>query len=124
MVSRFILIMAVVLLAACASGPQPAPPAEVSKTSPPPVPADQGTESAASLLLADARAARRAGDYSDAAVLLQRAQRIDSRDARIYLEYASLYRDQGQLEEARAMAERGLGYCDGSVCRALREFTD
>ena len=117
-------MIALALLAACASGPQPAPPAEVHKTSPPPAPVDRGTESASGLLIEDARAAREAGDYADAAVLLQRAQRIDSRDARIYLEYAKLYMVQGEPSEARAMAERGLAYCNGSVCKALRKFTD
>jgi tetratricopeptide (TPR) repeat protein len=121
-VSRFVLVGLLLLLGACASGPQPAPPAEVEKHEPSPVKPSPGTQGATSGLLEEARTARELGEYDRAAGLLQRAQRIDSRNALIYLELARLYLEQGEAEEARAVAERGLSYCTGATCNQLRQI--
>ena len=61
------------------------------------------------------------GDYQRAQGLLQRAQRIDSQDAQVYLELSLLYSAQGQSAQAKTMAERGLLYCASSTCTALRK---
>jgi Tfp pilus assembly protein PilF len=80
------------------------------------VPAD----SASAGLIADAGQAQGSGDWQRAEALLQRAQRIDSRNARVYLALSRLYRAQGETSQSRSMAERGLLYCEGATCRDLR----
>ena len=122
MVSRFVLVIFVLLLGACASSPRPAPPAEVERQAPPPPVSDQGTQTATRSLVLEAREARESGRCDRAAGLLQRAQRIDSRDGEVYLEFARLYLEQGDTGESAAMAERGLSYCSGDTCAQLKKL--
>ena len=74
------------------------------------------------MLVLSACAARGKGDYLRAGDLLQRALRIDSRNANIYLELARLQADQGEVEAAVTFAERGLLYCRPAVCEELRQL--
>ncbi|MFT6287838.1 MAG: tetratricopeptide (TPR) repeat protein [Alcanivorax sp.] len=75
-------------------------------------------------LLARASAATDRGDYEQALALLERAQRIDSDSAEIYLHLAATYMAKGDVALATATAERGLLYCQGhSQCDALRSYT-
>ena len=120
MVSRLVLMtLLAALLAACSTAPPQAPaPAPL----PPPSAAPKPGASNASLgLLDQARQARLGGDYEKASGLLQRAQRVQPENARVYLELSLLNRDQGDAQAARHVAERGLLYCDGEVCAQLRE---
>ena len=119
MVSRLVLTsLLAVLLTACsapAPKPEPAPQAPSSgRTEPQP-------NNASSSLIAQGRRARLNGDYERADGLLQRAQRVEPRNAGVYLELSRLYRDRGDPEAARHVAERGLLYCYGATCEELRE---
>ena len=129
MVSRVVLMTAWLLLAGCSSGPGPVKPESSPQGGPAPEhrgrpaePAQTSTPSASAGLLQRASTARRDGDYASAEPLLQRAQRIDPRNAEIYLEYARLQAAMGEAGEARTMAERGLLYCSGATCKSLRSF--
>ena len=134
MVSRTFLIAFISLcLAACASAPEtpePVPePAEEAaeeealKKTPAavrPPETEPGLRTASAGLLGQARAARMSGDLDRADALLLRAQRLDPGNALVYLELAKLYLQRGQESSARAMAERGLLYCDATSCEELR----
>jgi predicted Zn-dependent protease len=80
------------------------------------------TVSASAGLLVSARDAIDAGDLDRAEALLQRAQRIDSQNGDVYLALARLYRERGNRAAASGAAERGLLYCQGRSCAALREL--
>ena len=116
MVSRLVLTTAAVALLAACSAPAPMP------TPAPPVSSrDERVPTNASLgLIEQGRQARLAGDYGRADGLLQRAQRVEPRNAAVYLELSRLYRDRGDPDAARTVAERGLLYCQESVCEQLR----
>lgn len=105
------------------------PPKEDSAPAPPapspvePAPAESSSAHAYGPLLARAEVAVGHGDYDQALSLLERAQRIDPDNARIYLELARTYAAQGRGDRARNMAERGLLYCRSEgECEALRAF--
>ncbi|MCZ6829934.1 MAG: hypothetical protein O7F73_10175 [Gammaproteobacteria bacterium] len=120
MVSRLVLTTVLAGLLAACSAPAPQAPA------PAPEPPSSGREApgpnnASMGLIEQARRARLAGDYERADGLLQRAQRVEPRNARVYLELSRLYREKGDLEAARHVAERGLLYCAGNSCQLLRE---
>ena len=75
-------------------------------------------------LLAKAEQATNRGDYKQAMVLLERAQRIDPDSAEVYLGMAKTHSASGDNEQARATAERGQLYCSGKTqCDALRRYT-
>lgn len=75
-------------------------------------------------LLDRASDARERGDYEQALSLLERAQRIDPRSARVYLELAATHHARGDHDQARTVAERGLLYCrNRTICAALQSFT-
>ncbi len=119
MVSRLVLTSLLAALLAACSAPAPVP-------APAPAPPSSGRVDSypnnASLGLIDqGRRARLAGDYERADGLLQRAQRVEPRNAVVYMELSRLYRDKGDQEAARHVAERGLLYCDGNTCRELRD---
>ena len=115
--SRLGLACLMLVLSACAAGPRHAPvtPPQESTLAIPHTSASSG-------LVSEARAARGKGQYLRAGDLLQRALRIDSRNANIYLELARLQADQGEVEAAVNFAERGLLYCRPAVCEELREL--
>ncbi len=121
------------LLAACAGSPPreaPAPvvtpPGESGRPTPapepPPPPAEPATD-AVTGLLAQARNAREGGETERALALLERAQRLDPARGALYLELARTHAAAGNAAQAKAFAERGLLYCQGSECSALARFT-
>lgn len=124
MVSRALLTIALLLLAACA-GPGERPVEVAPEPSPPPAIRDdvRSAGNASAGLLGQARAARLTGNYSRSEGLLQRAQRIDPHNPSVYLEYARLHADRGNSELSRTMAERGLLYCGPTTCAPLRELS-
>ena len=97
--------------------PATTPQTRTPATTPPPSAAYQP-------LLDKAAQARSRGDYEESLALLQRAQRIDPDSAQIYLAMAATHQARGDTSQARAVAERGLLYCNGSrECDALRSYT-
>lgn len=119
------------LFAGCAAGPRPVPPEAPAASTPapgtatPPLPAPaQLPASPAARLLREAAAACAAGDVATGLARLDRALRIEPRDAALYLEMARCHRSGGEARRAAADAERGLSYCDGELCRELRRFLD
>jgi hypothetical protein len=123
MVSRFVLTLGLAsLLSACAGPAVQAPPPEPAASTKPQVRQEtQSQGGATQSLLAQARQARLDGALDKAEGLLLRAQRIDPRNATVYLEMSRLYATTGATEEARSIAERGLLYCSGTTCKELRE---
>ena len=133
MVSRTFLIVLLALgLAGCVGAPtqsgavveergEPSPqvPEKTPATVAPPE-RDPGLQTASASLLGQARAARLDGQLDRADALLQRAQRLDPGNGLVYLELAKLYLQRGQDASARAVAERGLLYCDAASCEELR----
>jgi tetratricopeptide (TPR) repeat protein len=131
------LALTALLLGGCSiyslPGSQPAPAEPVpgpAASAPPataPQPAPQPTQPSARAayqpLLDQAEQASAQGDYNQALALLERAQRIDSDSAEIYLAMAQTHQARGDLDQARATAERGMLYCSGrSQCDALRVY--
>jgi len=97
--------------------PATTPQTRTPATTPPPSAAYQP-------LLDKAAQARSRGDYEESLALLQRAQRIDPDSAQIYLAMAATHQARGDTSQARAVAERGLLYCNGTrECDALRSYT-
>jgi tetratricopeptide (TPR) repeat protein len=132
---RAAVLTMIALLAACSTyTPQEREPAPVEKPQPPVVvepppvehetPPRAATHSASAAwqpLLAKADVAAERGDYEQALALLERAQRIDPDNARIYLGIAETHRAKGDTAQAKVMAERGLLYCSSAaVCDNLR----
>jgi tetratricopeptide (TPR) repeat protein len=131
---RSLLVFALAtVLAACAGSPPREAPAPVvtpsgesSRPTPAPEPAPRAVEPATDAvtgLLAQARAAREAGETERALALLERAQRLDPARGALYLELARTHAAAGNAAQAQAFAERGLLYCQGSECSALARFT-
>ena len=123
------LALPLLLVTACASpGPGDAGSAPVDTTAPDytsvkPPPPEAPASAAYQPLLDRAAEARQRGDYEQALVLLERAQRIDADSAEIYLALARTHSERGDVGQARAVAERGLLYCRNSrQCDALRAF--
>ena len=118
------------LLAACASGPRPVPPAAPAASQPAPgtatpavtAPPAAPVVSPVTGLLKEARRACEAGDLQLGLARLDRALRIEAGDAALYLEMARCYRTGGDRARAAAAAERGMSYCEGAACAALRDF--
>ena len=126
--------IAVLLLTGCAASRQQPPaesrgtPESMKPATGSAVPATTSTPTsllpgASENLLQDAAAARGEGDLLRAEGLLQRAQRIDARNPAVYLELSRLYLAQGNDDQARNMAERGLLYCSRDTCDALRALS-
>ncbi len=131
---RISLLIIVAFLTACGTNPYSLPKVEspqpdydesAEPVPPPAVPAPppESATSANNVLLARAEEARTAGDYERALAYLERAQRIDPDDAGVYLALAETHAAAGNAAQARAVAERGLLYCQGQVqCDALRRL--
>lgn len=131
--SRVNLLIPIVFLAACGTNPYSLPKIEspqpdyeepAEPAPPPPVPPPPETATSANnVLLARAEEARAAGDYERALAYLERAQRIDPDDAGVYLALAQTHAAAGNSAQARAVAERGLLYCQAQAqCDALRRL--
>jgi predicted Zn-dependent protease len=123
----------VLLLAACASAPEPVPPQAPSASgtrgavATPAVTApvrEPASNSAVDRLLAEARTLRAGGDLDASFARLDRALRIAPERATVYLELARNHRIAGSRERSAASAERGLLYCRGSECDALRALAE
>ena len=83
-----------------------------------------GASAAYGPLLDEAEIATARGDYERALTLLERSQRIDPDNPQIYLAMAETHDARGDYSQARAVAERGLLYCDGGkYCESLRAYT-
>jgi len=105
--------------------PEPAAPTSPATPAQPPQPAMPIDNSAYAGLLQRAEEARTQGDYEQALALLQRAHRIDPGSAEIYLDMARTHSARGDLDQARATAQRGLLYCSGDTqCSALRGYAN
>ena len=111
------------------SAPAPARPAPtaaptVTAPQPPARPPRPSTASAWRPLVDKAERAAARGDYEQALALLERALRIDPESGDIYLHLARTHRARGDVNQARAAAERGMLFCrDSAQCDALRAFT-
>ena len=127
-------LLLLLVVAGCSTAPTSTPgpvvtdgkPAE--KTAPPPItPAPSVTTApgaAYAELLERAESARSRGEYQQALALLERAQRIEPGSARIYLDLAVTHKARGDLQQAKATAERGMLYCSAkNECEALRALT-
>lgn len=97
----------------------PVPPPTPVVTEPQRAPAPT---SAYDSLLKKARSATRRGDYEQALATLERAQRIAPDSAQVYLAMAATHRARGSDDQAAAVAQRGLLYCDASLCAKLRDY--
>ena len=128
MVSRRVLILSLLALSACATGPERSPevyegrPEAPTPAAVPPETVEPGQRSASETLLDRARGARYSGDLVSAEALLLRAQRLDPANPEVYLELAELYAQRGQDDSSRSAAQRGLLYCDAGSCHRLREL--
>lgn len=136
--SCFPALLALLLLGGCSTysppgkGPAPVEKAPGHTTVTPPAttpqpssrPPQPSSSKAYQPLLDKAGQAADRGEYEQALALLERAQRIDPDSAQIYLAMARTHRARGDDQQARAVAERGLLYCNGqSQCGALRGYT-
>jgi predicted Zn-dependent protease len=99
------LALALLLLAGCATAPEPeAPPAE---TPAPPPAAEQPRENVAIAALVDsARADAAAGRLPNAAASLERALRIEPRNPRLWQQLAQVRLQQGDYAQAESLAQR------------------
>jgi Tfp pilus assembly protein PilF len=134
-IQRLCILLAALLLSACGSSPHS--PSKIETREPgyeereaskpqqePRPPTPPTATSANNALLARAEAASAEGDYSAALAYLERAQRIDPDDAGVYLALARTHVAAGNAAQARAVAERGLLYCQGPAqCESLRQLT-
>jgi len=110
-----------VLLASCATVP-PAPVTEPATVfvpapgaAPPPVAGTQNVAVAG--LMETARADSGAGRYANAAATLERALRIEPRNARLWHELARVRLTQGEYEQAESIAARSNAWAgsDGAL---------
>ena len=105
---------------ASGTGPVNADPAHAGDAPPRQTTGGNPADSARSGLVAQALAARVSGNSSRAIALLERAQRIDPDNGRLYLELARTHYAAGNAAQGRATAERGLLYCRHTECAELR----
>jgi Tfp pilus assembly protein PilF len=105
---RFLFLLAV-LLAGCATAPEPAPKPEAPAAPPPPVvpaPPPRSENIAVAGLMDSARADAAAGNLPSAAASLERALRIEPRNPRLWHELARVRLKQGQYAQAENVAAR------------------
>ncbi|MEM9759691.1 MAG: tetratricopeptide repeat protein, partial [Pseudomonadota bacterium] len=109
---RWLALLPVLTLAACATGPKPVSPEdpaarESSQQSPTPAvieapSSDPAPPSVVDTLLAEARRLRAKGDLAASFTRVERALRIAPEDAEVYLELARTHAAAGQAERASA----------------------
>ena len=120
---RVVLLAGVlVLLSACATGPAPVSPQEPAARQTGGPGSSATGSGAVDALLDQARDLRAAGDLEACFARLERALRIAPQHADVYLELARSHASAGNSDRATASAERGLLYCMGDTCRALRRY--
>ncbi len=134
MFHRLGFVVILLLLGACASTPEPvstkAPAASrgSSAGATPAVPAtgpvSPAHQDAVQGLLDDARRLRSSGNLPASFTRLERALRIAPESAEVYLELARTHAAAGSPQRAAIVAERGLLFCEGRLCRELRSFSD
>lgn len=95
--------------------PAPAPQTVTPQTELPPL--NQSSSTAVVALLGEARQAADRGDLSGAESQVERALRISPRDPQVYLQLASLKRQQGEYLQAEQVALRGV-----AVAAALPDY--
>jgi predicted Zn-dependent protease len=103
-------ILAVLLLAGCASAPEPEPaPVEPPAAPPPEQPSSEAQPRenvAIAGLMESARADAAAGRLPNAAASLERALRIEPRNPRLWQELARVRLQQGDYGQAESLAQR------------------
>ena len=97
--------------------PAPAPPVPPAPIPPPPPPASSGATAA---LLQQSRQQSAAGDYALATSSLERALRINPRDADLWVELGRLKLRQGDFAQAESMGRRGLAVAGSDPERRAR----
>ena len=131
---RLIYVLAA-LLAGCATapepakGPEPAPPPEAQQLPAPPperVPPPRAETTAVAGLMESARADTAAGRLPNAAATLERALRIEPRNAQLWHDLAEIrlrQRDYGQVESLAARSNTLAG-SDASLRAANQRLID
>ena len=129
------LIYGVLLLGGCATapepsrGPEPAPPPEAQQLPAPPperVPPPRAETTAVAGLMESARADTAAGRLPNAAATLERALRIEPRNAQLWHDLAEIrlrQRDYGQAESLAARSNTLAG-SDASLRAANQRLID
>jgi len=95
------------------ASPAPAPAAPLPPAPPP-------SSGATAALLAQGRQQAAAGDYAMATSSLERALRINPRDAELWCELGHIKLRQGDAAQAQSMAQRGLAVAGGDPVRRAR----
>ena len=133
--NRGVVLCAMLVVSACStvrdSGPAPVekrpdytPATKPTTSTTPSVPAEPRLSGAARSLMTKAELAADEGDYERSLALLERALRIDSDSAELYLALADIYTRKGDTAMATATAQRGMLYCGGTAqCNALRRYS-
>jgi len=133
--NRVVVVCVVLVVSACStvrdSGPaqverQPdyTPVTKPATPAKPAAPAEPALSGAARRLMKKAELAAGGGDYEGSLALLERALRIDSSSAELYLALADIYTRKGDAAMATATAQRGMLYCNGTTqCDALRQYS-
>ena len=115
-------IALVVVLAGCATAPEPAKapePVPAPAPTPAPPPAARSENIAVAGLMETARADVAAGRLANAAAALERALRIEPRNPRLWNELAQVRLRQGQYAQAESLAARSNSWAgNDSALRA------
>jgi Tfp pilus assembly protein PilF len=111
----------VVVLAGCATAPEPAPP-DAPATETPPQAVEKQESVAVAGLMQSARSDTAAGRLSNAAASLERALRIEPRNPRLWHELARVRLKQGEHAQAESMAARSNAWAgNDSALRAANQ---
>ncbi len=105
------------LLAGCASAPEPGPAPAPVEQAPPPYLGPRESVAVAGLM-DSARADAAAGKLPSAAASLERALRIEPKNPRLWHELARVRLQQGDLAQAQSLAARSNSYAGSDT--ALR----
>lgn len=113
----------IVFLASCAAPPQREPQSRTPAL-PKSVEIAHPVSPAYLRLIDEGQALLAQGEMAKAIAIFERAQRIHADDARVYLALSKAYKQAGDNRSARAMAERGLLYCQNDKqCGELRAYS-
>jgi len=121
--ARIVATGLIVLLASCAAPPQREPQSRTPAL-PKSVEIARAVSPAYLRLIEDGQVLLVRGEMTKAIATFERAQRIHADDARVYLALSKAYKQAGDNLSARAMAERGLLYCQNDKqCSELRSYS-
>lgn len=115
-----LLLLVSLVLAGCVSQPNRPTPPQDRRTPDSDVTTTAEPRSAVDKLRLQAQAAQANGDWDKAAALLERALRLDSREADLYAEIAEVRLGQGRFVDAEQIALRGLTVNSGNEDRSAR----